>query len=372
MAARAGLHLAQLAATPRPAGGQAERAAREYCARQLRERGFLVAEEPVEFSALPGRWATPAGGVLAFGVLAAAGHLGDRGHAAGAFALLSAGALLTAVLASLGARGVLTAPWLRTRTANLVARRGSPTLWLMAHLDSKSQPVPIAIRALGVMGLVTIWLLGLLLASAQWGGGGGGGAGVERAWLWLVIAGAVAAAPVAASVVGARSPGAVDDASGVAVLLRVAEDAPPNAALGFVFTSGEELGLAGARAWVRGRLPGRAINVDGVDDRGRVRFTYSGPRPPILAPLLAAAASSRPSAGPLVPGVLLDGVALASAGWDVVTISKGDWNTVTRVHTPRDSVSALDGTGVEAVAAIIGRAIVESLRDGEEAPRRRR
>jgi hypothetical protein len=58
---------------------------------------------------------------------------------------------------------------------------------------------------------------------------------------------------------------------------------------------------------------------------------------------------------------LLDGVALADRGWEVITVSRGDWRTVTRVHTPRDDVSALTGTGVADTAGVVLRA-VEKLR----------
>jgi hypothetical protein len=256
-------------------------------------------------------------------------------------------------------RGVLALPWWRERATNLVATRGAPAVWLVAHLDSKSQPIPIAIRALGVMSTIVMWVVAVAVAAAQVGG-----ASVAWLWPWLTVLGVVAAAPVAASIVRARSPGALDDASGVATVLLVAEQIPRDYSLGVLLTSAEELGLAGARAWAERRAPAVAINVDGVDDVGELRFTHTGRRPDRLVRALLTAASEqgvRAGSGPLLPGVLLDGVALADRGWDVITVSRGTWRTVARVHSPRDDLSTLTGKGVADTAGVVLRA-VEALR----------
>ena len=59
-------HLAVLARAPRAAGSAAEREAREYCARVLRDAGFDVTLEPFEYSQVPGRYGTPVGGAIAW------------------------------------------------------------------------------------------------------------------------------------------------------------------------------------------------------------------------------------------------------------------------------------------------------------------
>jgi Peptidase family M28 len=150
----------------------------------------------------------------------------------------------------------------------------------------------------------------------------------------------------------------------VATVLRVVEQLARDAPVGVLLTSAEELGLAGARAWVhaRARGGGTAINVDGVDDEGGLRLIYSGRRPRALLATLsdAARATGREvRVGPLLPGVLLDGVALADRGWDVITVSKGVWRTVARIHTPRDSLSALTGRGVAETAETVAHAVAE-------------
>ena len=70
-------------------------------------------------------------------------------------------------------------------------------------------------------------------------------------WYALGAIEILVALPVMASIVGARSVGALDNASGVAAVLRTAELLPRGAAIGVLLTSAEELGLAGARAWAR-------------------------------------------------------------------------------------------------------------------------
>jgi hypothetical protein len=288
--------------------------------------------------------------------------VGWRGHATLALVLLLAGGMLVASVARwLTRHGVLVLPWWRERAVNLVATRGTPSVWLVAHLDSKSQPIPIAVRVLGVMATIVIWVVAVAVSTTQ-----GAGVPVEWLWPWLTVVGIIAAAPVAASVVGARSPGALDDASGVATALLVAEQLPREHSLGVLLTSAEELGLAGARAWAKVSAPDStvAINIDGVDDAGALRFTYTGRRPARLVDALLGAARGcgvRARSGPLLPGVLLDGVALAEQGWEVITVSRGSWRTVARVHTPRDDLSTLTGKGVMETAGVVLHA-VEALR----------
>jgi acetylornithine deacetylase/succinyl-diaminopimelate desuccinylase-like protein len=351
-------HLEALGAAPRPAGGQAEAVAREYCAGLLASLGFSITNEPFEYSALPGRAGTPATGLGSILALAVAGHLAFHGApGAAAVLLVSLGVLGAAGAAWAARRGVLALPWWRARSVNLVATRGVPRLWLMAHLDSKSQPVPILVRALGVTGSIVLWCVALGLLAWQLAG-----ADVAWAWPWISAAGVVAGAPVAASIVRARSPGTLDNASGVATVLVAAEALAADCPIGIVFTSAEELGLAGARAWAHDRDAGIAINCDGVDDDGVLRLTYTGRRPARLLEVLGSAARAdgdHAVARRLPPGVLVDGVALADAHWRVVTVSRGTIRTVARIHTPNDSLAAVEGDGCDRAAAVIVRAIEE-------------
>ena len=322
----------------------------------LSAAGFHVREEPFAYSQLPGKTATPIFGAATGLLIAAAAHVGWRDDPGTALLLLAGGsALLAGGAWWLGRHGVLSLRSMRAQSVNLVATRGEATMWLVAHLDSKSQPVPILVRALGVMGLIVSTAAGLIVSALQLTG-----ADVASLWPWIAGAGILSALPVAASVVQARSPGALDDASGVSTVLMVAQSLPAHVPLGVVLTSAEELGLAGARTWVKGRAPAQAINVDGVDDSGDVRLTWTRRPPSRLIERLTVAASharTKARAGRLLPGALLDGVALADAGWDVVTVSRGTLGTVARIHLPADSLAHLDGDGMVLAASIISEAI---------------
>ena len=105
-----------------------------------------------------------------------------------------------------------------------------------------------------------------------------------------------------------------------------------------------------------------AMNVDGVDDSGAIRVIHPTPRPAALMRAIARAAGElgvSTSSGPLPPGLLVDGVALADGGWKVVTLSKGDWRTVARIHTPADNLAALRGEGVAELATLVQQALSE-------------
>ena len=358
----AGAMVRALAAEPRPAGGAAEARARVACARYLAEQGFAVRDEPFAYSAFPGRWATPVGGAASILLLGAAGHVGFRGGAGAALAILVAGGAAVAAAAAWIARhGVLRLPVLRARSVNLVAERSAargapPERWLVAHLDSKSQPVPIGARAAGVVGSGAAWVAALAVAVAQLLG-----AGVATWWPWVGAAGAVAGVPVLLSVVGARSPGALDNATGVAAVLATVAQLPRDVPVGVLLTSAEELGLAGARAWGERATPALAINFDGVDDAGALTAMYTGARP---ARLLAAVAQAAGAQGVacrerrLLPGILVDALALADRGWEVLTLSRGTLATLGRIHRPADRADRVAGTGVAEAARVAASAIV--------------
>ena len=364
-AARAAETVRELARSPRPAGGDAEAVARAACSARLRAAGFEVSEEPFVYSAWVGRWGTPLGGLIAGSLVLSAAYLGRAGRPPAAAAILTLGAIALAVVARwLAVHGVLVFPLDRRVGKNLIATRGgpAPSTWLMAHLDSKSQPVPILVRALGITLLILAWLMATAVAIAQM---------LEPAsetWpvVWLAIAAVtvIGALPVIATTVGARSPGALDNATGVATVLAAAELS--RGPLGVCLTSAEELGLAGARAWVKSREgapPGVVVvNCDGVDDAGTTTSMHSGARPTALIDAILAAArraGTSVRAHRLLPGVLTDGVALADAGWPVVTLSRGSARTLARIHTPRDRADGMTGEGMAEVAHVMV-ALIES------------
>ena len=63
----------------------------------------------------------------------------------------------------------------------------------------------------------------------------------------------------------------------------------------------------------------------------------------------------------LLPGILTDGVALADAGWEVITVSKGTVSTLSRIHTRHDRAERLSGDGVTRTAAFVAAMAAERL-----------
>jgi hypothetical protein len=341
-------HLARLAASPRPTGGPAIADARADCAIELHRLGFIVREEPFEYSAFAGRFGAPSFGLLLPAAATLAVVVANRGAADVPW--LAIVIIGLAIAAAIGlALGVSNAPVMRRAGVNIEATRGpSPAkLWLVAHLDSKSQPVPMLVRVAGVVvlavGLVGVALSLLVRPSAAV-------AALVVAW--------VGGLPLMLSVVGERSAGALDNASGVAAVLDAAAALSPALPIGVLISDAEELSLAGARAWARSRPAGVALNCDSIDDGGPLTAMFTRRRPSrLLSTLAEASAASKETLRirRLLPGILTDSVALADAGWETLTLSRGTLRTLLRIHTSRDNLQSMRGVGIAGAARVLAR-----------------
>jgi hypothetical protein len=341
-------HLARLAASPRPTGGPAIADARAYCAIELHRLGFIVREEPFEYSAFAGRFGAPSFGLLLPAAATLAVVVANRGAAdVPWFAIVI---IALAIAAAIGlARGVSNAPVMRRTGMNIEATRGpSPAkLWLVAHLDSKSQPVPMLVRVAGVV-VLAVGLGGVALSLLV---------RPSAAVAALVVAW-VGGLPLMLSVVGTRSAGALDNASGVAAVLDAAAALSPALPIGVLISDAEELSLAGARAWARSRTAGVALNCDSVDDGGPLTAMFTRRRPSrLLSALAEASAASKETLRirRLLPGILTDSVALADAGWETLTLSRGTLRTLLRIHTSRDNLQSMRGVGIAGAARVLAR-----------------
>jgi hypothetical protein len=345
-------HLHAIARCARPAGSAEESAARDWCRKNLEQHGFSVREEPFAYSTAIGRWMVPVAAFLAASTLGVAA-LAWRDGAVARDWILPLGILvvLLAWAGAWGARhGVLTFPVARSQGVNLVATRGVPTVWLVAHLDTKSQPMPTLVRA-ALLITLGVALVATLAVAAAWP------ASLPSPW-FIPLLGAVAGLLLSLAGVGADSPGALDNGTGVAAVLGAVGQVPASQSLGVLFSSAEELGLAGARAWVRGRPRGVAINVDTLDDIGVLRCMVHGRQSAGLGARLADLARQQLGEGSirvsgLIPGLLTDGVAFGDAGWEAVTLSRGTWRTLARIHRPGDTVGGLTGRGADAVSRLL-------------------
>ncbi len=350
-----------VAETPRFAGSPEETKALALCRKELERAGFSCVEIPFEYSEWPGRWGPPVAAAFQsatiFVVVRTAVHQGPLA------ALIIGAALLTALTLAAGdarRRWTTQFPFQRARSVNLEARRGNPKVWLVAHIDSKSQTVPMLIRILSsiTLSFVTGLVVLVLLASLVWL------SPPPVMWHGLAMAAVIAALPSMLCWIGDNSPGAVDNASGVAAVLLASDSTPAALDLGVLITSGEEVGLAGARAWATRASAGMLIiNCDTVDDAGRWRCMYTGSRPGTITSAtetIAGRLGLKITVGRLIPGILADSMAFADRGIESVTVSRATLSTLARIHTRRDTSHALAGSGV-AVAGALLTSLVEEL-----------
>ena len=226
------------------------------------------------------------------------------------------------------------------RGINLIAHRATlrPAVWLVAHYDSKGQPISMLARLAGFALLVigaAMLLVDFMTAIVMLG-------------LGLVL--------VAQNRVTDNSPGAVDNASALITILMTIDQLPRDAVVGVVFPDAEEYGLVGARALARDRAElfrdAAIVNLDGVDDTGRP--TVFAHRPGPLGQEVARALDAR--RWRWLP-VVVDGIALAGVARECFTILKGGVDTMLVVHTPRDHAARLRLDGAASVAAALARVL---------------
>jgi len=349
----------RIARAPRFAGSAGEAEARGLCAAELRGAGFQITEKELEFSEWPGRWGVPLiSGWILLGIVTTTALSAKFGPDVGGF-----GWLLIVVSGNLVGgrwrrRATQTLPWLRSRATNLEATRGTPKVWLVAHLDSKSQTVPMLLRVTSHITLIaTLCLAVFTVFLLQWTLIG------SAPWMWIALAGCVAAAPSLFCFVGNESRGALDNATGVAAVVLAARILPKERSVGVLLTSGEELDLAGARAWSDGVSRGTIIvNCDTVDDSGRWRCMYQArPHAPVVAAqTVAGRLGIGLRVGKMIPGILTDSLAFEAAGLAAVTISRGTLRTLARLHTAGDTSERITGTGAATAARLLA-AMIEEL-----------
>lgn len=142
----------------------------------------------------------------------------------------------------------------------------------MAHYDSKSQVLPTGVRVglvIAATALCGVLAVGGLAAAAGLIVPGRGAVGVAMEAVVVLILGTLAA-----NVTGNRSPGALDNGSGLGTLLELARSWRPEAEapveVHWVATGSEELGLDGARDFLRRHeswwreKPTLLVNLDSV------------------------------------------------------------------------------------------------------------
>lgn len=139
------------------------------------------------------------------------------------------------------------------------------------------------------------------------------------------------------------SPGANDNASGVAVVLEVAR-ARHIDGLCIVFFGAEELGLFGSRHYVENNLVGMARFMLNVDMAGRLNGSMIVGDEGLQESIIRAAPNSPLRPGVFPPFASSDHAPFASVGVPAVTITGGADETL---HTPLDEVGRIERSTVE-------------------------
>jgi Zn-dependent M28 family amino/carboxypeptidase len=176
------------------------------------------------------------------------------------------------------------------------------------------------------------------------------------AWMAGFVS-AVSAIPLIICFIGNKSRGALDNASGLASVILALDMIRDREKIGVIVTTGEELGLAGARAFVAEMpLKGIALNCDTIDDRGVFLCMSSGRMPGNLSEAIdrvVARTGIKAMKRGMLPGILADNVAFTSAGWTSFTLSRGNPGTLARVHTSRDRAERMQGSGIAKAAQFL-------------------
>ena len=359
-------------AFPRYPGSEGDARIIDMLSERLRPRGLQVAVEPFSYDIRPAVWALRTV-LVTSGLLVAASGL--TAHRAPWLGLVVIGVALLPGLIFLA-----WAPWLErlyrrpgpTQTANVVGRRTPvdprATLIVMAHHDSKSQSLTLPYRAgftlIAIVGSITLAVLIVIGAMA----------GEVPGPPWLAqgagIAAATAALTLATMRSGNRSPGGVDNAGSVAILLELARVLPDrlddDVELVFLSTGAEEDHMVGALRWLEqhseelaGR-PSYCFNFDGAGSPGRlVLLERYGFGRMFSATMSAAARRAASRLGLRVRGVLqppamgIDAIPFTNRGLPCLTIASGSLDRATMsVHSANDRAEHLDADTLERAARL--------------------
>ncbi|RMF85643.1 MAG: M28 family peptidase [Nitrospinota bacterium] len=368
-AARAYQHMQNLA-FPRAVGTPGEQKAVQYILETLRHSGVEVTVESFTFSLLPEallRYVPFMAGVTILG-------LALFFPAPSWIPLVLVSILLSGVLALSSWRRWLA--WLyergRARESLNVIGDIPPTgqarryLVLVAHYDSKSQRLPIAVRAccMGSLGVTAMGMLVFPLIAHYWT--------TFPYALTVRLCGSLAFLSGLALLCNRSqnySPGAADNAAGVGTLLTLAHllqrQRLQHVHVRVVFTGAEEWGMAGALRYIQRHQATlapetRFINIDGIGSEAAIGVVWGS------------GCFSLPAAGELVngllrlartlslpalpmrtpPGIGMDHLPIHAYGWEAVTLCTRSLRMLLRIHTRRDQVQYVHPQGMERVGKL--------------------
>ncbi|MBI5966432.1 MAG: M28 family peptidase [Deltaproteobacteria bacterium] len=244
--------------------------------------------------------------------------------------------------------------------------RPGPHLYLIAHYDSKSQSLSLLHRAFFLLlsGLSLLWLGFSFLSSSSDALGSFPSLGVDFP-LTLSILGII---PLLLLKTTNQSPGGLDNAGSLGVLLHLAEglkgERPLRPGVTFLFSGAEELGLQGAFAYLREhekeieKENSYFLNLDAVGIKGKLRiFSRKGFLPVggesfLLSRLKEIAKPFKIGTWPFSFGFLMDHQAILEKGYQAVTLACPS-KKILNVHTEMDTADHLEQEGMEEAGKFI-------------------
>ena len=383
-AKRAYHHIMQLA-FPRLVGSAGEAKAQNYIVQQFSELGLDVTREPFSFTKFPAEVLPRLLCGLFVPIVLSVPWLGERFPISVCLAcLLSLSVALLFTQWQKRFEGVYDVGR-RHHSENIVATNGrkpsdkSPALLFVAHYDSKSQVLPIAVRAVaygiaivGLIVLTTVMVIEVATVALF-------PDYITLLWLpnSIVIVWSVAGVTtfclllLQINLTQNRSPGGFDNASGVGVMLEVARVVMARGekkSITFLAAGAEEYGMCGALRYVQKHVDEYdqentyVINLDGlgVGNGVSVVTRYGIPAVRTTDMLAKMFQTSGKALGIQVferylpIGVGLDSIPIASHGFETVTLTAGNVGRVAlKVHSKRDRCDLLDVKSLQQVGELI-------------------
>ena len=366
-------------AFPRGVGSTGETAAREYIVRHFRDLGLHVVREPFHFTKFPAEVLPRLVCAIFTPLVFMVPWLGERFSIH--MCLLCLGSLAVAMALTRWQQPLekLYDVGKKWRSENVIATNDvpqtadAPTLIFVAHYDSKSQVLPIAVRAIAygiaIAGLIS--LTGFILVQLLfqfW---------PPNAVLWgIASVSGFCLLLLQFNFTQNRSPGGFDNASGIGVLLELARTGmSQQSRCIFLATGAEEYGMCGALRYIQRRSCTMhpierlakdektfVINLDGLGVGNSVNvITRYGIPPTRTARKLAEALRASGEALGIKTreryfpiGVGFDSIPIASRGFEAVTLTSGDVGKVAlKVHSKHDRGELLNVESLQRVGELI-------------------
>ena len=372
-AERAYHHITQLA-IPRLVGSAGETEVQDYIVEQFTELGLDVSWEPFVFTKFPAEVLPRILSALFVLIVLSVPWVGERFPIPVSFACVLS--LTVAMFFTQWQKRLegLYDVGRKYRTENIIAKNGAkqdgntPAFLFVAHYDSKSQVLPIAVRMLAygiaIVGLIALTIVMLVKV-------------IALIWLPNYIVWGIAGMTsfclllLQINLTENRSPGGFDNASGVGVMLEVARvvmGRGEKKSVTFLAAGAEEYGMCGALRYIQAHADEYdpentyVINLDGLGVGNGVNLItrYGIPSTRTTRTLgnlfrtSSEALGIRVSERYLPIGVGLDSIPIASRGFETVTLTaRGVGSVALKIHSKQDRIELLNAESLQEVGELI-------------------